>query len=168
MWDHGRKIKRLSCYISYCYVNFLVWLCGYVFIMEGLNSWLPWFCGEKLILDYTPCFNEVEKGVYWFHLVRLSVCKMSVCGQNHVRSVSSTILVRSISYLHILSSNFTRCVACNGCFKSWNFGEFFKFVTLTLSSFDFGSNQYDPMVWVIMRPRGVGVGVGGILRAQAF
>ena len=22
---------------------------------------------------YTPCFNEVERGVYWFHLVRPSV-----------------------------------------------------------------------------------------------
>ena len=32
-------------------------------------------------------------GVYWFHLVRLSVC-----GQNRVRSVSSTILARSISF----------------------------------------------------------------------
>ena len=23
---------------------------------------------------YTPRFNEVERGIYWFHLVRLSVC----------------------------------------------------------------------------------------------
>ena len=45
---------------------------------------------------YTPRFNEVERGVYWFHLIRLSVC-----GQNSVRSVSSTILIGSISYLHI-------------------------------------------------------------------
>ena len=57
---------------------------------------------------YTPRFNEVERGVYWFHLVRLSVC-----WQNRVRSVSSTILIGSISYLHILSSNFRRCVTCN-------------------------------------------------------
>ena len=27
---------------------------------------------------YTPRFNEVERGVYWFYLVRLSVC-LSVC-----------------------------------------------------------------------------------------
>ena len=45
------------------------------------------------------------------------------------------------SYLHILSSNFRRCVACNARFKIWNFGKFFKFVTLTLSSFDLGSNM---------------------------
>ena len=57
-------------------------------------------------------FNKVERGVYLFHLVRLSVC-----GQNRVHSVSSTILIKSISYLHILSSNFRRCVACNACFK---------------------------------------------------
>ena len=44
------------------------------------------------------------------------VC-LSVCGQNRVRSVSSTILIGSISYLHILSSNFRMCVACNACFK---------------------------------------------------
>ena len=80
--------------------------------------------------SYTLRFNEVERGVYWFRLVRLSVC-----GQNHVRSVSSTILIGSISYLHFLSSNFRRCVACKVC------SNFFKFVTLTLSSFDLGSNM---------------------------
>ena len=26
------------------------------------------------IVHYTPCFNKVERGVYWFHIVRLSVC----------------------------------------------------------------------------------------------
>ena len=65
--------------------------------------------------------------------ITLSVCpsvRLSVCGQNRVRSVSSTILIGSISYLHILSSNFRRCVACNARFKIK------KFVTLTLSSFD--------------------------------
>ena len=42
---------------------------------------------------------------------RLSVCQ-SVCGQNRVRSISSTILAGSISYLHILTSIFGRCVGC--------------------------------------------------------
>ena len=73
---------------------------------------------------YTPRFNEVERGVYWYHLVRLSVC-LSVCGQDRVRSVSSTILIGSISYLHILSSNL-RCVACNVHFKIWNLANFFN------------------------------------------
>ena len=52
--------------------------------------------------------------------IQMSV-RPSVCGQNRVRSVSSTILVGSISYLHILSSNFRRCAACNACFKIYNF-----------------------------------------------
>ena len=44
--------------------------------------------------------------------LRSNYRKMSVRGQNHVCSVSSTIHAGSISYLHILSSNFRRCVAC--------------------------------------------------------
>ena len=61
-----------------------------------------------------PSLQQSWKGgiLYWFHLVHLSVC-----GQNRVRSVSSIILIGSISYLHILSSNFRRCVMCNDCFK---------------------------------------------------
>ena len=74
---------------------------------------------------YTPRFNEVERGVYWYHLVRLSVC-----GQNHVCSVSSTILIGSISYLHILSSNFRRCVVCNARFKIQNFEILANFLNL--------------------------------------
>ena len=49
-----------------------------------------------------------------------SVCQ-SVCGQNCVCSVSSTILAGSISYLHILSSNFRKCVACKGHCKIFKF-----------------------------------------------
>ena len=44
--------------------------------------------------------------------VRPSICP-SICGRNCVCSVSSTMLAGSISYLHILSSNFRRCVACS-------------------------------------------------------
>ena len=88
------------------------------FVLDSNHQWtmckIWWWSGIELkqIRNFTLRFNEVERGVYWFHLVRLSVC-----GQNRVRSVSSTILVRSISYWHILSSNFRRCVACNVCFK---------------------------------------------------
>ena len=62
-----------------------------------------------------------------------SVCP-SVCGQNRVRSVSSTILVGSISYLHILSSNFRRCVACKVYCKV---------------------PKFESLVWVIMGRQGV-------------
>ena len=36
----------------------------------------------------------------------------SVCGRNRVCSVSSTILAESIAFLHVLSTNFKRCVSC--------------------------------------------------------
>ena len=65
---------------------------------------------------YTPASTKLKGGVYWFHLVCPFV-RLSVCGQNSVRSVSSTIFVRSIAYLHILLSNFRRCVVCKVCFK---------------------------------------------------
>ena len=85
---------------------------------------------RKFVCYYTPRFNEVDRGVYWFLYPPLqrsweggilvspcpSVC-LYVCGQNRVRSVSSTILIGSISYLHILSSIFRRCVPCNVCLK---------------------------------------------------
>ena len=48
--------------------------------------------------------------------------RLSVCGQNRVRSVSSTKFVGSIWYLRILSSNFRRCVACNVCFEMQQIG----------------------------------------------
>ena len=81
--------------------------------------------------SYTPRFNEVERGVYWFHLVRLSIC-----GQNRVRSVSSTILIGSISYLHTLSSNFRRCVMCIGCFK--------------IQKFEILANSFNLLLWLCL------------------
>ena len=56
---------------------------------------------------FSLLYNEVVGGVYWFHLVRPSVRPAF-----RVRSVAPTVLVGSISYLYILSSNFRRCVAC--------------------------------------------------------
>ena len=76
--------------------------------------------------------TKLKGGYTGFTLsVRLSV-GLSVCGQNRVRSVSSTILVESF---HICTN-----VICN-------FGQFFKFVTLTLSSFDLGSNMTQYLSW---------------------
>ena len=75
-----------------------------------------------------PPLNKVEGGYTGFTL--------SVCGQNRVHSVSSTILTGSISHLHILSGNFRRFVACKVFLQNLKktFGKLFKFVTL--SSFD--------------------------------
>ena len=98
---------------------------------------------------FIPSASTKLKGGYTG--ITLSVCpsvrpsvRLSVCGQNRVRSVSSAILIGSISYLHILSSNFRRCVACNARFK---IQKFFRFVTLTLSSFDLGSNMTQWYGW---------------------
>ena len=84
-------------------------------------SWRP-------IYYYTPASTKLKGGYTGITLsvcpLRLSVCpivRLSVCGQNRVRSVSSTILFGSISYLHILSSNLCRCVACNARFKICKF-----------------------------------------------
>ena len=52
------------------------------------------YAGVLLYPNPQPRFNEVERRVYWFHLVRLSVC-----GQNRVRSVSSTIHTCRIHFI---------------------------------------------------------------------
>ena len=78
-----------------------------------LNQWWPSLLMHK----------QSWRGVYWFHLVRLSVplsVPLSVCGQNRDRSVSSTLLVGSISYLHILSRNFRSYFAISK-FQNLNF-----------------------------------------------
>ena len=65
---------------------------------------------------FIPSAQRSWRGLYWFHLVHLSVrlsVHLSVCGQNRVHSVFSTILAGSSSYLYILSSNFQMCVVCN-------------------------------------------------------
>ena len=105
------------------------------------------------IYFYAPSSVKLKRRYTGFTLsVCQSVCpsvRLSICGQNRACSVSSAILVRSIPYLHILSSNFRRCVSCKVCFNIKIFGKFFNFVSFTLSSFHLGS--YDSIVWVIMR-----------------
>ena len=74
------------------------------------------------IIDISNPSNKVGGGYTGFTLsVCPSICP-SVCGQNRVCFVSSTILAGSISYLHILSTNF-RSILCveflPNCFTSW-------------------------------------------------
>ena len=80
-----------------------------------LKKWVKVMFSLMIAKFIIPPASTKLKGRYTgFTLsVCLSVCSsihLSVCGQNRVFSVSSTILVGSISYLHILSSNFRRCV----------------------------------------------------------
>ena len=123
-----------------------------------------WCTKLNLITDYTPCFNEVERGVNWFHLVRPSVRpSVRLWSESYPLCIFNNNLqhVWSISYLHILSSNFRRFVTCKVCFniqtflilanslyprptklEGWVYWiHLVKFVTLTSSSFDLGSNK---------------------------
>ena len=72
--------------------------------------------------NFVCCYTLPQRscwGVYWFHSVRLSIRPASC-----VRSVAPTILVGSISYLYILSSNFIRCIVCKVSCKIWIIGNF--------------------------------------------
>ena len=92
--------------------------------------------------------------------VRSSV-HLSVCGQNRVRSVSSTISVGSISYLHILSSR--RCDACKVCYKIHRF----KILPNSLNLWIWLCLL---LIWDVIWINSMGnhEAAGGILRTKAF
>ena len=143
IWYDFKCLYHLFCYF---FLHHYVWL---VYCAARLIwSWLIWskkinqlfecnIIHENWILDtdyYTPRFNGVERGVYWYHLVHLSVC-LSVD-----RTVSALYLQQySLDPFNICTSyqatseSVSRVMPIS---KSKNFGEFFKFVTFTLSSFD--------------------------------
>ena len=87
-------------------------------------------------------------GVYWFHSVRLSVrpsVHPSVRPTSHVRSVASAVLVGSISYLYILSSNFRRCVACK---VSCQISKFEVLAIFKICNFDFVFYLTWDLMWI--------------------
>ena len=92
---------------------------------------------------YTPRFNEVDRGVYWYHLVRLSV-RPSVCPS--VDRIVSALYLQEYSSdpFHICTSYQATSEGVSRVMPISKFeilAIFFKFVTLTLSSFDLGSNM---------------------------
>ena len=90
-------------------------------------------------LHYCSASSELVGGYIGF---TLSV-RPSIRPASRVCSIVPKVLVGSISYLYILSGNFRRCVAFNVPCKISKFeflAIFFKFVTLTLSYFDLGSD----------------------------
>ena len=103
--------------------------------------WLSWW-----LHCYTLRSTKL-KGVYWFHLVLLSVC-LSVD-----RIVSTLYLLQySLDPFHIYTSYRANaeCVMHVNCFQNWkiiNFGKFFKFVIWTSSCFDLGSNMNCSRLW---------------------
>ena len=99
-----------------------------------------------LNFDYNPRFNEVERGVYWYHLVRLSVC-LSV--RLSVRPSVDRIV--SALYLQQYSSDpFHICTSyqatSEGVSRAMPVSKF-NMIPIWI--------QYDSMVWVIMRRWGV-------------
>ena len=90
--------------------------------------------------------------------VRLSVrpsvspsVRPSVPPTSRVRSVASTVLVGSISYLYILSSNFKRCVACEVSSKNNKFEFLAIFMLLWLCLV----LTWDLMWWWVSQSTGV-------------
>ena len=78
--------------------------------MSALWLLAYFICGTNTTNYYTiRGHNEVVGGI--LVSLRPSIC-LSVRPASRVRSVAPTVLVGSISYLYILSSNFRSCVAC--------------------------------------------------------
>ena len=85
---------------------------------------------QKIIFHHTPCFNEVEMWVYWFHLVRLYLCP-------------SVDRIVSALYLQQYSSDPVHiCTSSQAISEGVSRVKFVsKLKKLTLSSFDLGSNM---------------------------
>ena len=102
---------------------------------------------------YTPRFNEVERGVYWYHLVRLSVCPSvdRIVSALYLQQYSSDPFHICTSY-QATSERVSRIMPISK-FQHLKFWRIFKFCNCDFVSFWLGI-QYDSMVWVIMRRRG--------------
>ena len=114
----------------------------------------------EILLIITPAQRSC-KGVYQFHSVPLSVCP-SIRPASCVCSVALIVLVGSISYWYILSSNFRKCVACKVFCKRLKFAFlviFLKFVNFDFVLFWLGI-WCEPRVWVFMVRRGVSQNAG--------
>ena len=131
-----------------------------------------WCCRklESVLSSYTTASTNLKGGML---VSPYPSVRLSCCGQNRGRSVSSTI---HFIFAHLIKQLQKMC--CMRCLfqnsKITNFGEFFNFFNFDFVFFSLGI-QFDSIVWVIMRPQvcvwGVGGGVGwGVssLRTQAF
>ena len=108
---------------------------------------------------YTPRSTKLKGGILLSPCP--SVCpsvRLSVCPSVD-KIVSALYLVQySPDPFHIYTSYQATSEGVLRVF--WNFGKFFKFVTLTLSCFDLGSIMSWSVVWIIMGRRGYPQNVG--------
>ena len=104
--------------------------------------------------NYIPRFNEVDRGVYWYHLVRLSVCPSvdRIVSTLYLQQYSSDPFHICTSY-QATSEGVSRVMPVSK-FINLKFWRIFKFRYFDFVIFWLGI-QYDLMVWVIMRRRGV-------------
>ena len=98
--------------------------------LHGIDACPPIASNKELII---PPLQRSWKGG-----ILVSPC-LSVCPSVHLSVCPSVDRIVSTLYLQQYSSDPFHIPFQNS--KNWNFGEFFKFVTLTLLSFDFGSNM---------------------------
>ena len=101
-----------------------------------------------------PRFNEVDRGVYWYHLVRLSVRPSvdRIVSALYLQQYSSDPFHICTSY-QATSEGVWRVMPVSK-FKNLKFLRIFKICNFDFVIFWLGI-QYDSMVWVIMRRRGV-------------
>ena len=117
-------------------------------------------------LSLCPTHNKVVGGI--LVSLRLSVrrsVRPSICPTSRVRSVAPTVLVESISYLHILSSNFQKVCRILK-FQNLNFWQFFKICNFDLVFFWLGI-WCESLVWVIMGRWGVSHNAGVLVIPSA-
>ena len=109
---------------------------------------------EWKLFNYTPRFNEVDRGVYWYHLVRLSVCPSvdRIVSALYLQQYSSDPFHICTSY-QATSEGVSRVMPVSK-FKNVKLWRIFKICNFDFVIFWLGI-QYDSMVWVIMRRRGV-------------
>ena len=101
------------------------------------------------------------RGAYWFHSVHLSVrpsVRPSVCPASCVHSVAPTVLVGSISYLHILSitSKGMSHVKFLAKLKKLNFWQFLKICNFDFVFFWLGI-WCESLAWVIIGRKASGI-----------
>ena len=163
------KSDRLEAfYVFWARFDFIITPC--VIMIVSILWWVLWCCITFRSLK-AACLNIVippAQRSCWgggggiLVSLRPSSVRPSVRPASRVRSVAPTVLVGSISYLYILSSNFRRCVACllQNC-KICIFGNLFK-----ICNFDFDFVLFwlgiwcESLVWVIMGRRRVSQNAG--------
>ena len=131
LWNEAELVTQYKCTSGY-----------------GGCKWFYDIQGQCKIANCTLRSTEIEGEYTGFTL--------SVCGQNRVHSVPSTILAGSIAYLHILATNFRRCVAC---WVLWKFSKF-EILAISLNLHLWLGIQYESVVWVIMGWQGYPQNVG--------